>query len=108
MRMFTTMQVALISVNLGAWCKEIHAGGRLTFDLIVLLTSINFRVMVAEKLPEISCEQFPPLTACFCSMVPAQLWLSHLSVHPSHSSLLRARMVHQNKRPLFLLTATQM
>mmetsp|Transcript_55507 Transcript_55507/g.110026 ORF Transcript_55507/g.110026 Transcript_55507/m.110026 type:complete len:509 (+) Transcript_55507:3-1529(+) len=48
-----TIEFALLCVCLGAWALESEHGGRMTFDLIVLLTAINFRSLVADKLPEI-------------------------------------------------------
>jgi len=44
---------SLVCINLGAWALEQKKGGRLVFDLILILTAINFRGMVATKLPEI-------------------------------------------------------
>jgi hypothetical protein len=48
-----TIEFALLCVSLFGWAKKSDEGGRMTFDLIVLLTAINFRTLVADKLPEI-------------------------------------------------------
>jgi len=47
------IEFGLVCVNLGAWALPQKKGGRLVFDLILILTAINFRGMVASKLPEI-------------------------------------------------------
>ena len=44
---------SLVCVKLGAWALPQKRGGRLIFDLMLMLTSINFRGMVSSKLPEI-------------------------------------------------------
>ena len=50
-----SIEVALLFINLGAWALKIGpTGGRYIFDLIVILTELNFRGMINDKLPEIS------------------------------------------------------
>ena len=44
---------SLVCVKLGAWALPQKRGGRLIFDLMLMLTSINFRGMFSSKLPEI-------------------------------------------------------
>jgi hypothetical protein len=47
------IEFCLVCVILGGWALRHQQGGRLVFDLIVILTAISFRGTVASKLPEI-------------------------------------------------------
>jgi len=48
-----SIEFCLVCVNLGAWALPQKRGGRLVFDLILILTAISFRGILASKLPEI-------------------------------------------------------
>jgi len=48
-----SIELCLVCVNLGAWALPQKRGGRLVFDLILILTAISFRGILASKLPEI-------------------------------------------------------
>jgi hypothetical protein len=55
------IEFSLVCIMLGAWALLIDNGGRLTFDLIVFLTSITFRGMVSENDCN-TCNSFQDIT----------------------------------------------